>query len=155
MALPALLANPQFLAALAQAGSTLMGGRKGPPAPAPPTAGRGFPMENTTTSFLQQGSVQNPPPVNTPSPLTSTGPPGGFKPVTPVTPAAPTPDSEMAPDFNTTLGYAQMAAGAGGALGSLFADRNRPPSPGGMAGRPFQMQPSMRLGDLMQRRRYY
>jgi hypothetical protein len=42
MPLPALLANPQFLAALAQAGSTLMGGRKGPPAPAPPTAGRGF-----------------------------------------------------------------------------------------------------------------
>jgi hypothetical protein len=163
--------DPMTIAMLAQAAASLMGAAKGgPPPQSPGMAGApgATPMAPTQgaawraptqpdplqPSPLTQGSVQNPLPVNTPSPLQSTGPPGGFKPVTPVEP--PTPDDEMlGPDFNTTLGYAQMAAGAGGTLGSLYANRNRGPGSGGMAGRPFQMQPSMRLGDLMQRRRYY
>jgi hypothetical protein len=163
--------DPMTIAMLAQAAASLMGAAKGgPPPPSPgmaetpnmppwtPTQGAQWTKMGSTAqaqpSPLTQGSVQNPLPVNTPSPLESTGPPGGFKPVTPVEP--PTPDDEMlGPDFNTTLGYAQMAAGAGGTLGSLYANRNRGPGSGGMAGRPFQMQPSMRLGDLMQRRRYY
>jgi hypothetical protein len=173
MAGPLLALVPQ-LAGLAM--SLYEQGKIKPPGAEPQQPQVGVPMENTTNAFMSNQATpnRNPgggfglnmaqelnrPPALPPSPLTPAGPTGGYQPVTETfDPSVPDPGTGNATinptggnNAMTGLGYAQMAMGGGMMANELLNPQVDAPGSGGFAGRPFQMNPSMRLGDFMRRR---